>query len=156
VNGPEGPTAAAVALSGAHRAAIREHGAATYPHECCGFLVGERGAAGAGTLRVRDLVRAENIREDSPHNRYLIDPAAFVRVQRAADARGLDIVGFYHSHPDAPARPSEFDREHAWPHYAYLIVRVAQGEPGELHAFALSEDRATFHPIPLLDAAEEP
>ena len=140
---------AAVTLQPEHVAAMRDHGAETYPHECCGFLVGDRAE---GVLVVTELVRASNAREDSPRNRYLIPPEEFARVQRDADRRGLDIVGFYHSHPDAPARPSEFDREHAWPAYAYLVLSVREGKPEELGAFELSEDRATFLVVPWSEA----
>jgi proteasome lid subunit RPN8/RPN11 len=135
----------AVTLRPEHIADLRGHAAETYPHECCGFLVGDRAD---GVLVVRELVRASNARGDSPRNRYLIPPEEFARVQRDADRRGLDIVGFYHSHPDAPARPSEYDREHAWPAYAYLVLAVARGEPQELGAFELSEDRARFLTVP--------
>ena len=122
--------------------AIRAHGKETYPHECCGFLVGRAG-------EVVELARASNAREDSPKNRYLIPPVEFVRVQREADARGLDIVGFYHSHPDHPARPSAFDREHAWPGYAYLIVAVAKGVPDELRGFRFDAPDEPFAEIEL-------
>ena len=122
--------------------AIRAHGTETYPHECCGFLVGRSG-------EVLELARASNAREDSPENRYLIPPVEFVRVQKDADARGLDIVGFYHSHPDHPARPSAFDREHAWPGYAYLIVSVAKGQPDDLRGFRFGELDEPFAEIEL-------
>jgi proteasome lid subunit RPN8/RPN11 len=124
---------------------MREHAAAAYPHECCGFLVGERSD---GHAIVTDLVRASNAREDSPRNRYLIPPEEFARVLRDADRQGLDVLGFYHSHPDAPARPSEYDREHAWPAYAYLVLAVAGGVAGEIGAFELSEDGGAFAPLP--------
>jgi proteasome lid subunit RPN8/RPN11 len=122
--------------------AIRAHGTETYPHECCGFLVGRSG-------EVLELARASNAREDSPENRYLIPPVEFVRVQKDADARGLDIVGFYHSQPDHPARPSAFDREHAWPGYAYLIVSVAKGGPDDLRGFRFDAPDEPFAEIEL-------
>ena len=128
--------------------AIRAHGKETYPHECCGFLLGVPG-------EVREIARASNARADSPQNRYLIPPIEFVRVQRDADARGLDVIGFYHSHPDHPARPSAFDREHAWPGYAYLIAAVADGLPGELRGFCFEEPDEPFAEIELDLAAEE-
>lgn len=123
-----------IALDPTHRDLILEHARETYPHECCGFLVGERGADG---LVVLELARAKNAREDSPANRYLIPPEEFLAVQRGADRKGLDIVGFYHSHPDAPARPSAYDRDHAWTGYAYLIAGVERGIPRALDAFEL-------------------
>lgn len=127
--------------------AIRGHGRETYPHECCGFLLG---APDAG--EVSELIRASNAREDSPGDRYLIPPEEFVRAQRGADRRGLDIVGFYHSHPDHPARPSAFDQDHAWPGYAYLIAEVQGGEPRDLRGWRLDMVGGTFREIPLEEA----
>ena len=141
--------------------AIRAHGAKDYPHECCGFLVGtshpsqteEAGgitaspsqwALGGDTVTVARAVPAANMREDSPRNRFEIDPGELVRVDRAARAEGLGVVGFYHSHPDAPARPSEFDREHAWPGYCYLIVSVQAGLPLGMKNWRLRDDRSQF------------
>jgi proteasome lid subunit RPN8/RPN11 len=136
-----------LALARGHADAIRDHGRETYPHECCGFLLG---AAGGGA--VAEIARATNARVDSPANRYLIPPAEFVRVQRDADRRGLEIVGFYHSHPDHPARPSAFDKEHAWPGYAYLIVEVAGGEPRALNGYRLDAVGGSFDAISLEEA----
>ena len=121
---------------------IREHAREAYPHECCGFLLGR---FDEDVRIVAGLARADNARADSPRNRYSIAPKDFLRVERAARERGHEVVGFYHSHPDHPARPSEFDREHAWPVYAYLIVSVHAGEPGELTAWRLAPDRTGFH-----------
>ena len=87
---------------------------------------------------------AANTRQDSPRNRFEIDPGEMVRVDRAARAEGLSVVGFYHSHPDAPARPSEFDREHAWPGYCYVIVSVAAGQPREMRNWLLRDDHTQF------------
>jgi proteasome lid subunit RPN8/RPN11 len=134
-------------LAPAHADAIRAHGRETYPHECCGFLLGA-----AGGSAVTEVARASNARVDSPANRYLIPPEEFVRVQRDADRRGLEIVGFYHSHPDHPAQPSAFDRDHAWPGYAYLIVAVAGGEPLALNGFRLDAVGGSFDPISLEEA----
>jgi proteasome lid subunit RPN8/RPN11 len=134
-------------LPRAHADAIRAHGRETYPHECCGFLLG---AAGGGA--VTEIARASNARVDSPSNRYLIPPEEFVRVQRDADRRGLEIVGFYHSHPDHPARPSAFDRDHAWPGYAYLIAEVFGGEARALNGFRLDAVDGSFDQIPLEEA----
>lgn len=127
--------------------AIQDHGRETYPNECCGFLLGSPGGGG-----VVEIARASNAREDSLTNRYLIPPVEFVRVQRDADARGLDILGFYHSHPDHPARPSAFDRDHAWPGYAYLITAVTQGEPTDLKGYRLDHAGGAFNEIGLEEA----
>jgi len=127
--------------------AIKEHGRETYPNECCGFLLGALGGE-----KVAEIARASNAREDSLTNRYLIPPVEFVRVQRDADARGLDIVGFYHSHPDHPAQPSAFDQAHAWPGYAYLITAIAHGEPEDLRGFRLDHVGGAFSEIVLEEA----
>ena len=86
---------------------LRRHGEKTYPHECCGVLLGE--TDGDGVRVVRDTVPCQNTRIDSPQNRYHIDPRELVRIQREARERELDIIGFYHSHPDHPARWSATD-----------------------------------------------
>jgi len=102
---------------------IRRHGEETYPNECCGVLLGHAG--GDGTM-VIDAVSAENTRSDSAHNRYQIAPQELIRIQQQARHRGLDIVGFYHSHPDHRAEWSKTDLEEAhWIGCSYVITRVA-------------------------------
>jgi len=125
-----------------HEAAMRSHAAADYPHECCGFLVGT--PEGDDRVTLARTVPAANTRDDSPRNRFEIDPGELVKTDRAARAEGLGVVGFYHSHPDAPAVPSEFDREHAWPGYCYVIVSVRGGESVEMRNWRLREDRSGF------------
>ena len=124
-----------------HDQAIRAHAAKDYPHECCGFLVGR---ANGETVTVVRTVPAANLRDDSPRNRFEIDPGDLVKTDRAARADGLGVVGFYHSHPDAPAKPSEFDREHAWTGYCYVIVSVLAGQPQEMRNWKLAEDHRAF------------
>lgn len=128
-------------LSDALAERIRAHAARSYPHECCGALLG---ADGSGNREVRDLVTLENFRQDSPRNRFLVRPEDVLRVEKAARERGLDLVGWYHSHPDAPAQPSEFDREHAWPWYSYLIQSVEAAEPRRMASWRLTDDRSRF------------
>lgn len=120
---------------------IRAHAAQSYPYECCGALLG---AETDGGRAVRDLVMLDNQRDDSPRNRFLVRPEDVLRVENAARERGLDVLGWYHSHPDAPARPSEFDREHAWPWYSYVIVSVEAGEPRRMASWRLTDDRERF------------
>ena len=120
---------------------IRDHGRGVYPQECCGLLLGHGDAADKAVV---DLKPLENAREDSRQNRYLISPKDLLETEKQARTSGLDIVGVYHSHPDHPARPSEFDREHAFPWYSYVIVSVLQGEPRELASWQLREDRSAF------------
>lgn len=115
---------------------IRRHGEETYPHECCGVLLGVM----ADSVReVRASVRCGNTRIDSPQNRYNIDPRELVRVQREARERDLDIVGFYHSHPDHPARWSATDLQEAhWIGCSYVITSVEKGKAAITNSFALT------------------
>ena len=129
-----------------HLASIRKHGEADYPHEACGLLGGKM--EGERTV-IRQLVPLPNERSDSARNRYLIDPEAFRRAQTLLDGEGLEIVGVYHSHPDHPAKPSEFDRDHAWPWWSYVIVAVASGRSGDMKSWRLSDDRAAFAEEPI-------
>jgi len=126
--------------------AIRAHGREAYPEECCGALLG---TIENGQTRVARIERMGNAREDERWHRYAIEPLDYLRVEKAASAQGLGLIGFYHSHPDHPAAPSEYDREHAFPFFHYLVLAVASGEPGELTAWILSEDRGRFESEPL-------
>ena len=130
---------------------IRRHGEATFPHECCGLLLGRLDGKDKIVERLQPL---ENEREESRHNRFLIAPETLLRAERAARAGGLDVVGFYHSHPDHPARPSEFDREHAWPTYSYIIVSVMKGTGDAVTSWALAEDRSRFDAEDIITALE--
>ena len=125
--------------------ALRAHGEETYPHECCGVLLG-RNEAGVGNS-VSLIVRAGNTRTDSAHNRYHIAPQELVKIQRQARGLGLDIVGFYHSHPDHPAQWSKTDFAEAhWMGCSYVITSVEQGKSTITNSFLLrgtsEEDKA--------------
>src|ERR1039458_8025205 len=115
---------------------IRRHGEETYPHECCGVLLGQMD----GDVRsVRSIVRCENTRTDSPQNRYNIDPRELIRIQRLGRERGEDIVGFYHSHPDHPARWSATDLAEAhWLGCSYVITSVEKGKAAATNSFELA------------------
>jgi proteasome lid subunit RPN8/RPN11 len=116
--------------------AIRHHGEETYPHECCGVLLGH---SADGLNNVEDAVRAGNTRTDSAHNRYNIAPQELIRIQRQARERGLDIVGFYHSHPDHPARWSQTDFAEAhWIGCSYVITAVEKGVARQTNSFLLT------------------
>jgi proteasome lid subunit RPN8/RPN11 len=116
--------------------AIRAHGEETYPHECCGVLLGRFNDD--GTRIVTSTARAGNTRDDSPHNRYNIDPKELIRIQREGRERGEDIVGFYHSHPDHPARWSSTDLAEAhWIGCSYVITSVAKGKADVTNSFEL-------------------
>jgi proteasome lid subunit RPN8/RPN11 len=127
--------------------ALRAHGEETYPHECCGVLLGKN-EGGAGN-HVRGLVRAGNTRTDSAHNRYHIAPVELIRIQRQAREQGLDIIGFYHSHPDHPAHWSTTDFEEAhWLGCSYVITSVEQGKAKITNSFLLmgkEEDDKKFY-----------
>jgi proteasome lid subunit RPN8/RPN11 len=123
-------------ISPKNYAEIRRHGEETYPHECCGVLLGQM----EGDLRtVTSTARCGNTRTDSPQNRYHIDPKELVRIQREGRARNEDIIGFYHSHPDHPAQWSQTDLAEAhWIGCSYVITRVAQGKADVTNSFELT------------------
>jgi proteasome lid subunit RPN8/RPN11 len=115
---------------------VRQHGEETYPHECCGVLLGH--FADDASKTVTRIARAGNTREDSPHNRYHIDPKELIRIQREGRERGEDIVGFYHSHPDHPARWSTTDLAEAhWFSCSYVITGVEKGKAAVTNSFQL-------------------
>ena len=121
---------------------LRHHGEETYPHECCGVLLGEIGED--DTRFVHATIPCCNTRSDSPQNRYHIDPGELVRIQREARGRGLDIVGFYHSHPDCAARWSQTDLADAhWTGCSYVITSVEKGRAAQTSSFALIGEEAS-------------
>lgn len=129
--------------------AVRQHGEETWPHECCGVLLGRFHAEEDTTVNeVEDAVRATNTRNDSAHNRYHIAPQELVRIQRSSRERGLEIVGFYHSHPDHSAQwsPTDFAEAH-WIGCSYVITSVHQGAARQTNSFLLTgttEDDKSF------------
>jgi proteasome lid subunit RPN8/RPN11 len=117
--------------------AIRAHGQETYPHECCGALVGRDD-------RVDAIVALPNTTEEGPRRRFLVRPSDYREAERRASELGGELLGFYHSHPDHPARPSQYDLDHAWPTFAYIIVAVAQAAAGDMTVWFLKDDRSSF------------
>ncbi|MBZ5556675.1 MAG: M67 family metallopeptidase [Acidobacteriia bacterium] len=117
--------------------AIRRHGQDTYPHECCGAMVGRDG-------RVTSVVALPNTTEEGPRRRFLVRPSDYRLAERRASELGGELLGFYHSHPDHPARPSQYDLDHAWPTFAYVIVAVAAGTAGDMTVWHLQDDRSRF------------
>jgi proteasome lid subunit RPN8/RPN11 len=130
-----------LAITPEQRAQMTAHGEETYPHECCGFLLGRRDG---DRKRVEGVRRAGNARDDSPRNRYLITPEEMLHAERDARQAGQVILGFYHSHPDVPARPSQYDLEHAWPVYSFVIMSVQKGKAVEMFSWVLVEDQSRF------------
>ena len=122
---------------------IRAHGVRDYPYECCGLLLGRYGAEGKV---VKETYAISNAREESAkRNRFLIQPEELMRGERYALERDLEVVGFYHSHPDSPARPSQYDLEHAWPTYSYIIVSTTAERAGDLLSWEQEPDRSKFN-----------
>jgi len=128
-------------ISPRHLQTVGRHATMSYPDECCGVFIGR--ALEDATV-VERVLSVGNERQDSRHNRYLISPETVLAAQKEARALGLDVVGYYHSHPDHPAKPSEFDREHAWPWVSYLIVSLQGRKVVDTRSWRLSEDRERF------------
>ena len=149
-------------LGPVHLESIRQHATRDYPSECCGVLLGK---ADGDVKVVMEVVPLTNLRHDparaqellplddqnkeTDKNRFLIDPLDQLRVEKDARKRGLDVLGYYHSHPDHPARPSIYDRDHAWPWYSYVIIAVERGVPRDLTSWVLAEDRSAFGAEPV-------
>lgn len=134
-----GPRDGVIVVNAAALDVVRTHGAETYPHECCGALLGR--ADDWSILRALPL---PNTTEEGPRRRFMIRPADYRVAEREASAAGLELVGFYHSHPDHPARPSQHDLDHAWPNLHYLIVSVHDGRPDVVRGWLLEQDRSAF------------
>ncbi|MGE4066227.1 MAG: Mov34/MPN/PAD-1 family protein [Vicinamibacterales bacterium] len=127
----------AIRLDPAVDAAIRAHGRETYPDECCGALIGDGG-------RVSLAHPLPNTTSEGPRRRFLVRPSDYREAEARASAAGGELLGFYHSHPDHPAEPSQYDLDHAWPTFAYVIVSVREGRDRELRTWRLAPDRSRF------------
>ncbi len=126
---------------------IHSHAVSTYPEECCGLMFRSSSNGDEGMKKVQRLERMKNAYEPSErYHRYTIDPKEFLEAEKRAEERGEEIVGIYHSHPNAPAKPSEFDRNHAWPNLSYIVVEVRNGQVLETKSWILREDRSEFLP----------
>ena len=122
---------------------IEAHGEEAFPNECCGFLLGK---AKGDARQVVELLRAYNEREEeNQFNRFLITPEAYMRGEKEARSKKLDVLGFYHSHPNAPARPSKYDLDHAWPWYSYVIVAIKDSIADNMTSWILADDRSKFN-----------
>jgi proteasome lid subunit RPN8/RPN11 len=133
-----------IALTDNQLAEIRQHGERDYPFECCGLMLGRFESEDRKT--VVETYPISNAREeDAKRNRFLIRPEELMRGERHAREKGLDVVGFYHSHPDARAVPSQYDLEHAWPTYSYVVVAVEKGRAVDLQSWEMEPDRSQFN-----------
>lgn len=131
---------ATVTLDTAAADALRAHARDTFPNECCGALIGRGG-------RVEHAVALPNTTEDGPRTRFLVRPSDYRDAEQAARQLDGDLLGFYHSHPRAPARPSQYDLDHAWPVFFYLIVSVQRGQPSLMTCWILKDDRSAFDEV---------
>ena len=123
--------------------AMRAHGERDYPYECCGLMLGR---FHDGRKQVLEIYPISNAREEeAKRNRFLIRPEELMRGEKHARDQGLDVVGFYHSHPDDVAVPSQYDLEHAWPTYSYIVMAVEQGSAVDLRSWEMESDRSRFN-----------
>jgi proteasome lid subunit RPN8/RPN11 len=129
----------AIALSDDAVAAIRAHGVETYPNECCGALIGRDG-------KVSESFALPNTTEEGPRRRFLVRPEDYRSAEARAAEKSCELLGFYHSHPDHPAEPSQYDLDHAWPSFSYVILEVRDAEPRDLRSWRLRDDRSQFDP----------
>ena len=132
----------AVQLGARVVATIRRHGASAYPYECCGALFGT--TTSDGVVDIVEAMELDNVTDEGPRRRFRISANDYRQSEARARAAGAELVGFYHSHPDHPAEPSQYDLDHAWPNFSYVIVAVAGGEAGDLRSWRLRADRSAF------------
>ena len=126
-----------ITLAAGVDAAIRAHGRETFPHECCGAMLGQDRV-------VREAYALPNTTEEGPRRRFLVRPDDYRAAEQRGREAGLELLGFYHSHPDHPARPSQYDLDHAWPSFSYVIVSVMGGKDQSLTSWQLLADRSAF------------
>jgi proteasome lid subunit RPN8/RPN11 len=133
-------------LSNALYRQIEDEGVRAFPDECCGVMIGHDEQSANGHRRVVErLQRLTNSFEaEEQYHRFRLDPKEYIEVEKAAGAEGKLVLGFYHSHPDHPARPSEYDRQHAWPFYSYVIVSIMQRQPAAMTSWLLDEATEQF------------
>ena len=132
-----------ITIESHHLAEMRRHGERDYPFECCGLMLGQ--FEGTGHKSVSETYAISNAREEeAKRNRFLIRPEELMRGEKYAREKGLDVVGFYHSHPDDRAVPSKYDLEHAWPTYSYVVVSVEKGQAVDLRSWEMEPDRSRF------------
>jgi proteasome lid subunit RPN8/RPN11 len=120
---------------------FKSHGENEYPHECCGFILGHfKGKESHGL----EYLPATNVKEENRERRFLIDPQAYQNAEDEADEKGLSVISIVHSHPDHPHEPSDFDRDHAWPGFSYIIISVQKGEAMSYRSWQLNQNRESF------------
>ena len=126
---------------------IEEEGVRAFPNECCGVMIGrDQTVAGGPVRRVVDRLQplTNSFEKDEQFHRFRLDPLEYMQAEKEAGAQGKLVLGFYHSHPDHPARPSEYDRQHGWPFYSYVIVSIMQRKPAAMTSWILNEATEQF------------
>jgi proteasome lid subunit RPN8/RPN11 len=123
-------------ISAELREQMRAMGEKAYPNEGCGILLGTLG----GDVEVIEVREGTNLRADRARDRYILDPRDILRAEKDARERGIDVVGFWHTHPDHPARPSQYDADHAWTDYVYVIMAIEAGRLADVNAFVLRQE----------------
>lgn len=132
-----------IAVNDEQLGVMRAHGERDYPYECCGLMLGR---FDGGLKKVVEAYEISNAREEeAKRNRFLIRPEELIRGEKYAREAGLDVVGFYHSHPDDVAVPSQYDLEHAWPTYSYIVMSVENGRAVDLRSWEMESDRSRFN-----------
>jgi proteasome lid subunit RPN8/RPN11 len=148
-----------ITLDDRHINEIRRHGERDYPFECCGLLIGR--FQGDGHKSATETYAISNAREEAAkRNRFLIQPEELMRGEKYAREKGLEVIGFYHSHPDDRPVPSKYDLAHAWPTYSYIVVAVEKGQATGLRSWEMENDRSEFKeedilPLPLREGRSE-
>ena len=132
---------------------IEAEGAAAFPNECCDIMYGRDSAAGRIVERLEPVRNAFEAGEQ--YHRFSISPETLMRAEKSAADHGQLVLGFYHSHPDHPARPSEYDREHAWPFYSYVIVSILSRKPAAMTCWVLNEQTEQFDEQPIVTLEPE-
>jgi proteasome lid subunit RPN8/RPN11 len=138
-----------IALNKELYAAIQAEGIRAYPSECCGVMIGHDIVLKDGSIRreVQSLQPLTNsFEKEEQYHRFRLDPLEYINVEKAAGAAGKLVLGFYHSHPDCPAAPSEYDRQHGWPFYSYVIVSIMKSQAAEMTSWQLNEQTEQFVP----------
>ena len=121
---------------------MNAHAEATFPEECCGFMLGAE--AEDGSRHISEIYKIENTKDENRERRYMIEPTSQLKAERHAREMGLDVLGVYHSHPNHPSKASEFDRVHAMPFWSYLIISCMEGKTAEIQSWRLRDDRTQF------------
>jgi proteasome lid subunit RPN8/RPN11 len=135
-----------------HLSEMRRHGERDYPFECCGLMLG-RFESNGHKLVIETFPISNAREEEAKRNRFLIRPEELRRGEKYAREKGLDVIGFYHSHPDEHAEPSKYDLDHAWPTYSYIVVSVEKGQAVDLRSWEMEPDRSKFNAEEITEAS---